>query len=33
LAEELRNSMSDAEFEAAMARSIDEIYRASAVKN
>jgi fructose-bisphosphate aldolase, class I len=32
LVEELRHSMSDAEFEAALARSIDEIYRASAVK-
>jgi fructose-bisphosphate aldolase, class I len=32
LVEELRNSMSDAEFEAAMTRSIDEIYRASTVK-
>jgi fructose-bisphosphate aldolase class I len=32
LAEELRHSMSDAEFEAALTRSIDEIYRASAVK-
>jgi fructose-bisphosphate aldolase, class I len=32
LVEELRNSMSDAEFEAAMARSIDEIYRASTIK-
>ena len=32
LAEELRKSMSDAEFEAALARSIDEIYRASTVK-
>jgi fructose-bisphosphate aldolase class I len=32
LVEELRRSMSDAEFEAALARSIDEIYRASAVK-
>jgi fructose-bisphosphate aldolase class I len=32
LAEELRHSMSDAEFEAALARSIDEIYRASTVK-
>jgi fructose-bisphosphate aldolase, class I len=32
LAEDLRNSMSDVEFEAAMARSIDEIYRASTVK-
>jgi len=32
LAEELRNSMSDAEFEAALTKSIDEIYQASAVK-
>jgi fructose-bisphosphate aldolase class I len=32
LGEELRNSMSDAEFEAALARSIDEIYQASTVK-
>ena len=32
LVEELRNSMSDAEFEAAMTKSIDEIYRASTVK-
>ena len=32
LVEELRHSMSDAEFEAALARSIDEIYQASAVK-
>ena len=32
LAEELRHSMNDAEFEAALARSIDEIYRASTVK-
>src|SRR5215831_10366167 len=32
LVEELRRSMSDAEFEAALARSIDEIYRASSVK-
>jgi fructose-bisphosphate aldolase class I len=32
LVEELRQSMSDAEFEAALARSIDEIYRASTVK-
>jgi fructose-bisphosphate aldolase class I len=32
LAEELRNSMSDAEFEAALARSIDEIYKASTIK-
>jgi fructose-bisphosphate aldolase class I len=32
LAEELRHSMSGAEFEAALARSIDEIYRASTVK-
>ena len=32
LVEDLRHSMSDAEFEAASARSIDEIYRASTVK-
>jgi fructose-bisphosphate aldolase, class I len=32
LVEELRRSMSDAEFEAALERSIDEIYRASTVK-
>jgi len=32
LAEELRNSMGDAEFEAALAKSIGEIYRASTVK-
>jgi len=32
LAEELRHSTSDAEFNAALARSIDEIYRASTVK-
>jgi fructose-bisphosphate aldolase, class I len=32
LAEELRHSMSDAEFHTALARSIDEIYQASAVK-
>jgi fructose-bisphosphate aldolase, class I len=32
LAEELRYSMSDAEFEAALAKSIDEIYQASTVK-
>jgi fructose-bisphosphate aldolase, class I len=32
LVEELRHAMSDAEFEAALARSIDEIYRASTVK-
>jgi fructose-bisphosphate aldolase, class I len=32
LVEELRHSMSDAEFEAALAKSIDEIYRASTVK-
>jgi fructose-bisphosphate aldolase, class I len=32
LVEELRNSMSDAEFEAAIAKAIDEIYRASTVK-
>jgi fructose-bisphosphate aldolase class I len=33
LVEELRISMSDAEFEAALARSIDEIYKASTVKS
>ncbi len=32
LVEELRHSMSDAEFEAALAKSIDEIYQASTVK-
>ena len=32
LAEDLRHSMSDSEFDAALARSIDEIYRASTVK-
>jgi fructose-bisphosphate aldolase, class I len=32
LVEDLRRSMSGAEFEAALARSIDEIYRASTVK-
>jgi fructose-bisphosphate aldolase class I len=32
LVEELRHSMNDAEFEAALAKSIDEIYRASTVK-
>ncbi|HEX4767458.1 MAG TPA: fructose bisphosphate aldolase [Lichenihabitans sp.] len=32
LAEDLKHSMSDAEFDAALARSIDEIYRASTVK-
>ena len=32
LAEDLRASMSDDEFHAALARSIDEIYRASSVK-
>ena len=32
LAEELRHSMSDAELETALARSIDEIYQASTVK-
>jgi fructose-bisphosphate aldolase, class I len=32
LAEDLKHSMSDAEFGAALARSIDEIYRASTVK-
>ena len=32
LVEELRHSMSDAEFDAALAKSIDEIYSASTVK-
>jgi fructose-bisphosphate aldolase class I len=32
LAEDLRYSMSDAEFDAALAKSIDEIYQASTVK-
>ena len=32
LAQDLRRSMSDAEFNAALAQSIDEIYRASTVK-
>jgi fructose-bisphosphate aldolase class I len=32
LAEDLRQSMSDAAFEAALAKSIDEIYQASTVK-
>jgi fructose-bisphosphate aldolase class I len=32
LAEDLRHAMSDADFEAALARSIDEIYQASTVK-
>jgi fructose-bisphosphate aldolase class I len=32
LFEELRHSMSDAEFEAALAKSIEEIYQASSVK-
>jgi fructose-bisphosphate aldolase class I len=32
LAENLKHSMSDAEFDAALAHSIDEIYRASTVK-
>ena len=32
LVEDLRHSMSDAEFNAALARPIDEIYRASTVK-
>src|ERR1700758_2346017 len=32
LTQDLRRSMSDAEFEAALAKSIDEIYRASTVK-
>jgi fructose-bisphosphate aldolase, class I len=33
LAEDLRHSMSDATFEATLAKSIEEIYRASTVKN
>jgi fructose-bisphosphate aldolase class I len=33
LVEELRVSLSDAEFETALERSIDEIYKASTVKN
>ena len=33
LAEDLRHSMSDAEFHAALQKSIDEIYAASTVKN
>ena len=32
LAEDLKHSMSDAEFNASLAKSIDEIYRASTVK-
>jgi len=32
LAEDLRHSMSDAEFEATLAKSIDEIYRGSTIK-
>jgi fructose-bisphosphate aldolase class I len=32
LVEDLKRSMSDAEFEAALAKSIDEIYQASTVK-
>ncbi|MGH7115060.1 MAG: hypothetical protein ACREE9_11265, partial [Stellaceae bacterium] len=32
LAEDLKHSMSDAEFNATLAKSIDEIYRASTVK-
>ena len=32
LAEDLRHSMSDSEFEAALAKSIGEIYLASTVK-
>jgi len=32
LVQDLRVSMSDAEFEAALAQSIDEIYRASTIK-
>jgi fructose-bisphosphate aldolase class I len=33
LAEDLRHSMSDAEFDAALAKSIDEIYQASTAKH
>jgi fructose-bisphosphate aldolase class I len=33
LAEGLTNSMSDSEFNAALAKSIDEIYQASTVKS
>jgi fructose-bisphosphate aldolase class I len=33
LAEDLRHSMSDAEFEATLAKSIDEIYRGSTIKD
>ena len=33
LAEDLRASMSDAEFEAALASAVDEIYKASTVKS
>jgi fructose-bisphosphate aldolase class I len=33
LVEDLRHSMSDAEFDTALAKSIDEIYRASTVKH
>ncbi len=32
LVEDLRNDMSDAEFDAALAQAIDQIYRASTVK-
>jgi fructose-bisphosphate aldolase, class I len=32
LAQDLRRSMSDAEFDASLASAIDEIYRASSVK-
>jgi fructose-bisphosphate aldolase, class I len=32
LAEDLKKSMSDAEFQAALAKSINEIYQASTVK-
>ena len=32
LAEDLKHSMSDAEFDAALAKAIDEIYRASTIK-
>jgi fructose-bisphosphate aldolase class I len=32
LTEDLKHAMTDAEFDAALARSIEEIYRASTVK-
>jgi fructose-bisphosphate aldolase class I len=32
LMEELRHSMSDTEFDAALSKAIDEIYQASVVK-